>query len=193
MIYVLGIVGSPRKKNTCRLIKEALRATKRESNTHVELVHLSDMNINHCQGCGFCKKTANCKINDDMQQLYQKLTEADALILGTPTFFWDVSGLLKDFIDRTHPLYIGEKLKGKFAAAIVTAAATGQGKALSTVESFFQLHNMINLGNVTVALREKNLHEKDFLKKSDLRMARLLGKKVIDALVQQTKNDDCKL
>lgn len=185
MPHILGIVGSPKKRSTHALVKAALRAAGRGDKTRVELVHLSDMKVNHCRGCGYCKETLKCKIDDSMRELNLKLTEADAIIIGTPTYFWDVTGLLKNFIDRTHPLYLGQKLRGKKGAAIVTAASTGQGKALSTVESFFQLHKISYVGGVTISLRRKNLHGKDTLSKGDFKMAASLGTKVFDALAQQ--------
>jgi len=180
-MYVLGIVGSPQKRNTYLLVQRVLQELSTKRRVNVELVHLADINIKHCQGCGFCRKTANCLIDDDMGRLCKKLTKADALVIGSPTYFWDVSGLLKDFIDRTNPLCACDKLKGKIGAAIVTASVTGQTKALSAIESFFQIHGIRSVGGIALALREYGSDE-NVLQQCDLGIAQLLGEKIAEAL-----------
>lgn len=179
MIKVIGIVGSPRKENTYKLVEAALEAVMEEEEVEAELIPLSDLNIKHCDGCLSCKETLKCGIDDDMQGLYPKLTEADVLIIGTPTYFWNVSGLLKDFIDRSHALYESKALRGKTVAAITVADKSGQDKALSAIGSFFRLHEMKNVGNITVAL-----HDRKVVDENDLSLCRMLGKKITKMLAK---------
>ena len=103
---ILGIVGSKRKSgNTAALVSAALDAS---SGDHIktELVYLSDYSFEGCRGCEGCKYTFKCVVNDDMQKLYPKIMEADALIVGSPTYFYNLSSRMKAFLERLYPYEI---------------------------------------------------------------------------------------
>ena len=127
---VLGIVGSNRKKgNTSTLVQEALKSITREG-IETELIFLSDYKISGCCGCEGCKDTFKCVIKDDMQKLYPLLLEADGIILGSPTYFYNITSGMKAFIERCYNfeifaeddrsvwLSVNEALGGKYAAVI---------------------------------------------------------------------------
>ena len=99
---VLAISGSPRKKgNTSFLLQQALQ----ELETHgieTELIHLSDYRFSDCIGCEGCRESFRCVIKDDMQKIYPLINQADALILGSPTYFYDVTSIMKAFLDRLY-------------------------------------------------------------------------------------------
>ncbi len=130
---ILGVVGSRRKKgNTYTLMQEALKPFTM-NNIDTKLVFLDDYNINDCNGCEGCKETYKCVINDDMQNLYPDILEADAIILGSPAYFYNVSADMKAFIDRCYCfevfdkedrsvwLALNEALGGKFATVIAVS------------------------------------------------------------------------
>jgi len=176
-VKVLAIVGSPRKQNTYKLVETVADAVAKNKNVTTELVQLSDFNIEHCAGCGeFCEKTGKCKIEDDMQRLYPKLKEADVLIVGTPTYYWNVTGVVKDFIDRTNPLYHTESLKGKIGAAVAVAEEDGQELALYAISSFFELQGMKQIGSIAIVRGDKPVGE------AELEMAKTLGKRIANQL-----------
>ncbi|UCC33435.1 MAG: flavodoxin family protein, partial [Candidatus Bathyarchaeota archaeon] len=142
-----------------------------------ELVHLMELNIKQCAGCSsFCEEKGECNIQDDMQELYPKLKKADGIIIGTPTYFWNVTGLVKAFIDRSLPLYNSESLKGKIGAAIAVSEENGQELTLTAISSFFELQNMKQCGGIAVVRGEKPVGE------VELRMAKALGETVASAL-----------
>jgi multimeric flavodoxin WrbA len=177
LVKVLAIVGSPRKQNTYKLVEAVAEAVAKNKNVKTELVQLSEFDIEHCAGCGdFCEKTGECNIQDDMQKLYPKLKEADVLIIGTPTYYWNVTGLVKDFIDRTNPLYNTESLKGKIGAAVAVAEEDGQELALSAISSFFELQGMKQIGSIAIARGDKPVGE------AELEMAKTLGKRIANQL-----------
>lgn len=177
LVKVLGIVGSLRKKFTFKLIKTVLDAIAKKKNVELEIIHLSAYKIEHCSGCvDYCEKTGDCKIKDDMKKLYPKLKKADVLIIGTPTYFWNVSGLVKNFIDRTNPLYYPGALKGKIGAAIAVSEEEGQNQALSAISSFFQVQNIKEVGSLGIAHRGKPIG------KVELGMAKALGERVASHL-----------
>ena len=106
---ILGVVGSRRKKgNTSTLTQEALKPFKM-NNIETKLVFLDDYNINDCNGCEGCEETYKCVINDDMQKLYPDILESDAIILGSPAYFYNVSADIKAFIDRCYCFEIFDK------------------------------------------------------------------------------------
>jgi len=101
---VVGIIGSKRVTgNTATLVTSALDEIKRHG-IETEAVYLGEMSISGCTGCEGCAKTMECTIDDDMQKVYPLLREADALIVGSPTYFYDVTSDMKAFIDRCYSL-----------------------------------------------------------------------------------------
>jgi len=143
---VVGIVCSPRKGgNTEILVREALDAIQ-ELGGETELITVSGKTINPCDGCGTCVKEGVCRINDDMQEIYQQLLQSDGIILGTPVYFVNVSAQAKAVMDRTYVLYVHRKLKGKVAGAIVVARRVGAGQVRSLLYSHFIAHRMLVAG-----------------------------------------------
>ncbi|MCF7944335.1 MAG: flavodoxin family protein [Spirochaetia bacterium] len=135
-MYIIGIVGSPRKKgNTAVMMKEALKAAESQG-AETELIFLDDFAIEECRGCDSCLHTHRCIINDDMQKLYPRLLSSDGLILGSPAYFYGMSGLMKMMMDRCYCfeafadddrsvwLGIGEVLGPKYAAVLAVSGQT---------------------------------------------------------------------
>ncbi len=106
---IISISGSPRDKNTNYMLRTILDAT----NQKYELILLKDKKIQPCNACRKCSETNKCIINDDMQKIYDKLSEADIIVLGSPTYFDNVTGIMKNFIDRCLPFNAPRKLEGK--------------------------------------------------------------------------------
>ncbi len=102
MNKILGLVGSARKGgNTDLLVSEVLKGAENEGAT-AEKIYLSDLDFKGCIGCEGCQKTRKCVLKDDMQGIYAKLEAADGWVLGSPTYFYNVSALTKMFLDRLY-------------------------------------------------------------------------------------------
>ena len=100
ILNVLGIVGSYRKNgNTDILVKKVLEGVESE-NIKTDYIFLNDYNINDCIGCEGCKNSYQCIINDDMKSIYPLIEKADAIVLGSPTYFYNVTGKVKNFLNR---------------------------------------------------------------------------------------------
>jgi multimeric flavodoxin WrbA len=127
---VLGVVGSRRKNgNTAYLVEQALQAIESKE-VETELIFLGDYNIRGCTGCEGCKDTYKCVIKDDMQKIYPLIMSADAIVLGSPTYFYNITADMKAFIERLYCFQVfaeddrsvwsstNEALGGKYAAVI---------------------------------------------------------------------------
>ncbi len=105
---VLAVNGSPRKgTNSCtHLILEPFLEGMKSAGARTELVSLADHTVNPCLGCFACwvKTPGECVRKDDMAALLPKYAEAELVVFATPLYHYSMSGLLKNFIDRTLPL-----------------------------------------------------------------------------------------
>ena len=106
MPRILAIYGSPRRKgNTARLMAQAV-AGAREAGAEIEEVILRDLKMSPCLEIYGCKKNGRCAIKDDFQDLYDKLTSCQGLILASPIFFYTVSAHTKIMMDRCQSLWV---------------------------------------------------------------------------------------
>jgi len=100
IVKIIGIEGSPRKNgNTEKLVRRVLSGVEEAGGT-TEFFKLADLTINHCQGCGACRATGACVMPDDMDRLVEAIQASDAVVLGSPIYVWQVSGMTKVFMDR---------------------------------------------------------------------------------------------
>ncbi len=97
---ILGIEGSPRKDgNTEKLVKQVL-AGAQEAGGRTEFLKLAELSINYCRGCGSCRATGQCVIEDDMDRVVEAIQQSDVIVMGSPIYAWQVSGTTKVFMDR---------------------------------------------------------------------------------------------
>ncbi|MFZ2631307.1 MAG: flavodoxin family protein [Desulfosalsimonadaceae bacterium] len=100
---VIGINASPRKNaNTQTLVEAVLRGAAKKG-AQTRLVNLREMDIHGCMGCEGCKKQlGHCVQKDDLSPLLRDLTEYDAIVLGTPVYWFHVSAQFKMLVDRLY-------------------------------------------------------------------------------------------
>jgi len=127
--FVILINGSPRKNGrTVKYLKEVIEGIKKEKGEY-QLLHLSDFQILPCLGC-YSVLPKNCTFpcvqKDDMEKIYSLLLKSQGIVLGSPSYWFSVSGLVKNFIDRLTSLENnGFLLEGKIFAAISVARESG--------------------------------------------------------------------
>ena len=131
---IIAICGSPRKGNTEFVLKRILTKAE-ELGSSVELVLLREKRIEFCNGCLSCDSTGKCNIRDDMQIIYPKLEEADLIILGSPNYFSNMSGMMKSFVDRLNPFYTSKKLKDKKVAAVIVGGSDKPDTIKNSIKS----------------------------------------------------------
>ena len=113
---VLGILGSPRLKgNTADLLDAVLEGAV-ATGAEVERLDLAKMRINPCVECRKCDATATCAVKtDDMQEIYGRVRQVDAIALATPIFFMGVSSQTKAMIDRFQSFWVERFVLGRRA------------------------------------------------------------------------------
>ena len=102
---VLLVNGSPHEQGTTSV---AIHEVERELNANgieTEIFWIGNKPISGCIGCYACHKTGKCIHSDGMNELGQKLLNADVIVFATPVYFYSMSGQLKVFIDRLVPYY----------------------------------------------------------------------------------------
>jgi multimeric flavodoxin WrbA len=149
MIYIIGIVGSPRiGGNTEILVMEALRAAAEEE-AQTELIRLAEKEVKPCDACLSCKKTGECRIKDDFQEIFNKMVKADGIILASPVYFGSATPQIMALIDRAG--YVssmrGRVFENKVGGALVVARRAGQNFTLAQILFFFLQQGMIVPGS----------------------------------------------
>ena len=105
MKNIIAINGSPRKnKNTAALLKSALEGAA-STGAKTEIINLYDLNFKGCVSCFACKLTGGksygkCAYRDELSPVLEKIEKADALIMGSPVYFGNVTGEMRSFAER---------------------------------------------------------------------------------------------
>ena len=104
MKKVIAINGSPRRNgNTAELLQQALKGAQ-ESGAETELINLYSLNFKGCISCFYCKRKdkahGTCAMKDDLTPVIERVKEADALIMGVPVYFMNLSSGMSAFIER---------------------------------------------------------------------------------------------
>jgi len=144
---VLIINGSPRKKTTYQFL-EVIKKMLLLKNFEVELISLQDYEIKSCRGCEVCIKKGSCVLKDDMDLLKQKMIESDGIIIGSPVYMRQISGGLKNFIDRTCSWFHRPELVGKSFLAVSTTAGSALKSTLNYLEEVAMQWGMIFSGGI---------------------------------------------
>lgn len=180
---VVGISGSPRKDgNTEILVKEALKPFY-EKGWEVTKFFLSSKTINPCMGCETCNETGTCAIEgDDMELLLSEFENCDALIIGSPAYYRNVTAQLKALFDRSFVFKNRKLLAGKLGGAIAIGRGEGGGQSLvlSIIHNYYLSSGALCVPCEINGLSAKADKSGDILKQENrLRQARVLGGNII--------------
>jgi multimeric flavodoxin WrbA len=145
---ILGICGSPRVAATEFVLKEGLKMLE-ENGFSTEFYTVRGKNIRFCIHCDYCITNKECSIKDDMQEVYDLLEKAEALVLATPVYNGGISAQLKTLMDRTRALLASNNdvFKGKPGIGIAVGGDRigGQEPALQQIISFYILNGFITI------------------------------------------------
>jgi len=180
---MLGLSFSPRKMGNTELLLDRVFCGARQLGAETELYRVADKSIRPCDGCGSCFKTGICHIQDDMQQLYGKMLEADGLVFGTPVYFYNMTAQGKTVIDRTIALGgPGRSLANKIGGVVVAGGSLGLVDAVKDLYFFMVTRQMLPANFVAAYAAgegDANKLQKCMLAAEDLgkQMVRLAEKK----------------
>ncbi len=152
MKKVIALHASRRKMNTFKLLQQ-LQQELAGHNVEVEVLSLYDYKLNDCIGCEKCILRGECIHQDDAQMLMDKMEGADGIILSSPVYLKQVSGKLKDFIDRTCKWYHRPVLYGKPVICVATTKGSGLKSTLSYLQSVAIQWGAIPAGRIGRTIR----------------------------------------
>lgn len=118
---ILGLMGSPRLGGNTDVLMDRALAGAKGAGADVEKIVLDQLEINPCRDCDGCATDGECVQADDMIALYEKVRQADGLILGTPIYWWGPTAQMKAFFDRWYAIardVVMHRLVGKRVALI---------------------------------------------------------------------------
>lgn len=142
---VVCIIGSPRKNGSTAFLVDKILEGIDVKDIKVSKYYLGELNISFCKGCKVCHQTGLCTQDDDMKNIVSDVLDSDIVIIGSPSYWGDVTGQLKVFFDRNTPfsdtnpkrLSIPKARKG---ISIAVRAGRNQGEnshIIETIEHYF--------------------------------------------------------
>lgn len=141
---ILALSFSPREEGNTELLLERVLAGAGIRGAETELVRVADKNIKPCDACGACFRTGECPIRDDMQELGQKMLQADGIIFGSPVYFYNITAQGKMVIDRSIALsHQGKGLANKVGGVVVVGGSLGLVDAVKDLYFYIVIHQMI--------------------------------------------------
>ena len=190
-IKIMGVSGSPVKEgNTQAYLKASLQAAERIEGVSSELITLADKNIHDCIHCNWCLKNQSegqfCHQQDNMQEIYPLILEADCVLFASPVYFGRLSGLSSIFFDRLRVFVHGNLYKNKLEHKIGGALAVGwfrnSGAEMTTMSinyGFWTLGMLVvKPGAVGISgIEGNNLVSKD---EYGLKSAQVLAKQIVE-------------
>ncbi len=103
---ILGVGGSPRKNGNTDILLDRFLTGAESAGMDTKKVLLRNYSIEPCIGCEACRNAGTCtRFHDGMELLYPEIEEAKGLILGSPTYNYNITAPMKAFIDRLYPYY----------------------------------------------------------------------------------------
>jgi len=148
-MIVVGICGSPRQQATEHVLQEALRMLE-EQGFETRFWTVRGKWVDYCSHCDHCLRNKECVIQDDVQELYALLEEAQGIIFASPVYNGGVSAQTKAVMDRMRATVAADKnyFKGKVGMGIVVGGdrTGGQEFALMQIHTFYIIQGIIPVG-----------------------------------------------
>ena len=134
MKKVLLLSGSPRINGNSSLLCDEFAKGAEEAGFETEKINVCRLKVAGCLGCNACYRNGgSCVQKDDMEQIREKMLEADVIVLASPIYFYSMSAQLKAVIDRTYAFF--QELAGKTFYHIITCAAPDESLTETMIAS----------------------------------------------------------
>ena len=168
MKYVI-INGSPRKKNTWSVVKQA----KTNLDGEFEEIQLMKEKIPICNGCFKCimESEEKCPHFDKINPIIEKIRDSDAIIIASPVYAMNVTSLLKNFLDHTAYLYHRPEFFTKKALVAVTTAGAGNKKVANYIDETLRHWGVNKVYKISIACGGKETLETSEIDKTAKKFA----------------------
>jgi len=150
---VIGLNASPKGKdsNTLRLVNAVLAGAK-EAGAETELVDIYSLRIEHCTACGTCYAKGECTLLDDFPDLFDRMMNAEGIVLGAPNYIDCVPAPMKAVFDRMADAIHCQMLTGKFGCSVCTAGGSGEHEVVGYMNKVLMTLGANVVGGVGVAI-----------------------------------------
>ena len=190
---VVAFNGSPRQNgNTAQSLQIVLAELAKEG-IETEMIQLGGRKVFGCLACGKCREMQNNRCvrqDDEMNSFIQKMQDADGILIGSPTYFSNVSTEVKALIDRcgfVSKANGGGLLRGKIGAPVVAVRRAGSTFVYSAINFFFGIAEMpiatSSYWNMTLALEPGDVQKDE----EGIQTFQTLGKNMAK-LLKQTRS-----
>jgi multimeric flavodoxin WrbA len=183
---IIGINASPKgnASNTLKLVNSVLKGAESEG-AKTELIDLYKLHIEYCTGCGACYATGECSLFDDFVAIFEKILNADGIVLGAPNYINSVPAPMKALFDRLSDAIHCQMLAGKFGCSVCTAGGSGDDEVLKYMNGV-----LINLGVTVVGSVGVVIGRDHSALENSIGPSQNLGKKLVKSIRGEIKYTD---
>jgi multimeric flavodoxin WrbA len=183
MKRVTAFVGSAHKHNTYKAVVQFINNLQTLGDVEYEIVTLSNYKLGFCRGCRVCfeKGEEFCPLRDDRDILFDKIMASDGVIFATPNYCFDMTGIMKVFLDRFGFAIHRPRYFGKVFTSIITQGFSGGNKIVENLDftanclGFKTLKGSIVTGFDPKTEKQQKKMDRDLAKQS-MRFHALLSK-----------------
>ena len=141
---IIAINGSTHSSGNTHRALEVIQEDLTAAGHEVEIIDLAQGTLNPCHACYKCKGTMKCVQDDAINAIFEKISKADGVILGSPVYFSNVSSRMAMFIERTGIMSRRNDnvLAGKIGASVAIARRAGHNMAYAMMNFYFGIAEM---------------------------------------------------
>jgi len=146
MAKVIGFSGSTVKSG---VVEKAMVQILKSTGHEWELIRLNALDMRQCIGCAGCVHTSRCVLKDGMNEILEKIEQADAVLVGAMARFSGLNALTKVFFERLSALFHNDVLKDKIVASVAGGLAD-QASVIDELSSIYKNYKMNEIGSAKV-------------------------------------------
>ena len=139
---VIILNGSPKANGNTATALHEVEQVLQQQGIETEWIHVGHLQIPGCVACNRCWNTGVCKFGDIVNEISQKMLEADGLLIGSPVYFASPNGTLLSLLDRLFYSNLHTDWSMKVGAAVGIARRGGATATMDVLNKYFLKTNM---------------------------------------------------
>lgn len=192
---VIAINGSPKAEgNTFHALQLVCNELEKQG-IETEIIHIGNKNIRGCIACGACAKNLNerCIIDDDVNEIIQKMKVADGILIGSPVYYASIAGTMKCFLDRAFYTASanGGLFRHKVGASVVAVRRSGEVATFDHLNHYFTIGEMFSASSNYWSVIHGRMPGEVLQDEEGVQTMRVLGKNMVfllDSIAQNKQN-----